>query len=123
MNCKDKTIKLEALSNGDDLDLLKKTLGVYETLPEKVKDLASSVACECSGLPLAIVTVARSMKGKQDLREWDMDKWVFPVLRSSYDHLSDTKLQEFFLYCAVLRCDDKLLVMHPLVRIMAILSS
>ncbi|KAF7836394.1 putative disease resistance protein [Senna tora] len=116
MNCKHNIITMETLSYGDALNLFKKTLGVFETLPSEVKDLAKGVMQQCEGLPLAIITIARSMKGKQDLREWkhmygslcnlengqyDMDKWVFPVLRRSYDHLTNKKLQEYFLYCAV----------------------
>ncbi|KAF7836391.1 putative disease resistance protein [Senna tora] len=119
MNCGDTMIELKRLSYWDAMDLFKKTLRGYERLPKKVKDLAWPIVNQCLGLPLAIVTIARSMKGKQDLREWQhiygrlrnlksgqydevMDKSVFPVLRSSYDRLTDTKLQEFFLYCAIL---------------------
>ncbi|KAI9112893.1 hypothetical protein K1719_016210 [Acacia pycnantha] len=55
------------------------------------------------------------MKGKTQVAEWshmldclknlghgqyEMEKWVFPVLRSSYDFLSK-KLQRLFLYCAL----------------------
>ncbi|XP_054812224.1 probable disease resistance protein At5g63020 [Prosopis cineraria] len=60
--------------------------------------------------------MARRMEGKEDIVEWnhlleslrsslsgqyDMSKWVVPILRSSYDNLDSRKLQECFLHCAL----------------------
>ncbi|KAI9104172.1 hypothetical protein K1719_023008 [Acacia pycnantha] len=116
MGCDQKNkIKVGCLGMGDGRALFKKTMGSYEGLSLEVKRIAENVADECEGLPLAIVRIATSMKGKKQVGEWshmleclknlghgqyEIDKWVFPILRSSYDFLSK-KLQRFFLYCAL----------------------
>ncbi|XP_028769968.1 probable disease resistance protein At4g27220 [Neltuma alba] len=114
MNCMKNIIEVEPLSKEDGFDLFKKTLGVHQIQPIGVEPKARAVAEQCEGLPLAIVMIARSMKGKEHIREWDhlleclqnmgdgqyhMDERVFQVLKSSYSFLND-KLQRFFLYCA-----------------------
>ncbi|KAI9078159.1 hypothetical protein K1719_039927 [Acacia pycnantha] len=116
MGCDQKNkIEVKSLDKRDSLALFKKTMGSYAALSLEVKRIARKVAYECEGLPLAIVRIARSMKGRKQVGEWshmleclknlghgqyEMDKWVFPVLKSSYDFLND-KLQRFFLYCAL----------------------
>ncbi|KAI9104213.1 hypothetical protein K1719_023049 [Acacia pycnantha] len=116
MGCDQKNkIEVQSLHKRESLALFKKTMGSYEGLSLKVKRIARKVAYECWGLPFAIVRIATSMKGKKQVGEWshmleclknlghgqyEMDKWVFPVLRSSYDFLSK-KLQRFFLYYAL----------------------
>ncbi|KAK4253624.1 hypothetical protein QN277_010273 [Acacia crassicarpa] len=107
--------KVEFLDKKDSWALFKKSIGSYEGFSLEVKRIAQNVADECEGLPLAIVRIATSMKGKKHVGEWsymlkclqnlghgqyEMEKWVFPVLRSSYDFLGK-KLQIFFLYCAL----------------------
>ncbi|XP_028788816.1 probable disease resistance protein At4g27220 [Neltuma alba] len=106
---------MEPLDTLDSWALFEKFLGSHEELSLEVKGIAYKVAEECDGLPLAIVRIATSMKGKTQAREWSnmleclgnlgngqyqMDKWVFSVSRSSYDFLTN-KLQRFFLYCAL----------------------
>ncbi|KAI9078130.1 hypothetical protein K1719_039898 [Acacia pycnantha] len=116
MGCDQKNIiEVRPLDMNDSRALFKKTMGSYEGLSLEVKRIALKVAYECEGLPLAIVRIATSMKGKKEVGEWshmleclknldngqyEMDKWVFPVFRSSYDFLTK-KLQRFFLYCAL----------------------
>ncbi|XP_028803271.1 disease resistance protein At4g27190-like [Neltuma alba] len=113
MDC-EKVIKVEPLDVEDSWALFDEFLGLNrEQLSSEVENIAWNVARNCEGFPLAIVRIATSMKGKTQVREWshmlnclgnlgkgqyEMDKWVFPVLRSSYDFLND-KLQRFFLYC------------------------
>ncbi|XP_028769969.1 probable disease resistance protein At4g27220 [Neltuma alba] len=114
MNCMKNIIEVEPLGKEDGFDLFKKTLGVHQIQPIGVEPKARAVAKQCERLPLAIVMIARSMKGKEHIREWDhlleclqnkgdeqyhMDERVFQVLKSSYSFLND-KLQRFFLYCA-----------------------
>ncbi|KAG5224017.1 disease resistance protein [Salix suchowensis] len=81
-----------------------------------------SVAMECAGLPLGIITIARSLRGVDDLPEWrttlmklrelkfrDMDEKVFKVLRVSYDRLDDgLALKQCLLYCALYPEDDEI---------------
>ncbi|XP_028803277.1 disease resistance protein At4g27190-like [Neltuma alba] len=120
MGCK-KVIEVAPLDDDDDddeesWDLFKEFLGSFrEELSSEVEDIAQNVAQKCEGFPLAIVRIATSMKGRTEAREWrhmleclenlgngqyEMDKWVLPVLRSSYDFLNN-KLQIFFLDCAL----------------------
>ena len=74
------------------------------------------VAEECAGLPLAIVTIASSMKGVCNVHEWrnalhelnrhvkgvnGMEEKVFQQLQFSYDLLRDEKVKHCFLCCAL----------------------
>ncbi|XP_028803269.1 probable disease resistance protein At4g27220 [Neltuma alba] len=113
MDC-EKVIKVKPLDEEDSWALFVEFLGLfYKELSSEVENIARNVAQKCEGFPLAIVRIATSMKGKTEAREWrhmleclenldngqyEMDKWVFPVLRSSYDFLID-EFQRFFLYC------------------------
>ncbi|KAI9104261.1 hypothetical protein K1719_023097 [Acacia pycnantha] len=112
MGCEKNTVKMESLDEIDSWALFEKTMGFHEELSLEVKEIARNISHECEGLPLVIVRIATSMKGKKQVREWshtleclknlgngqyEMDKWVLPVLRSSYDYLTN-KLQRFFLY-------------------------
>ncbi|GLT94924.1 hypothetical protein SLE2022_126350 [Rubroshorea leprosula] len=108
----DEALKLFLDKVGNDI-LLSPTLG--STL--------KMIVDECAGLPLAIVTVAGSMKGISDPRLWknalnelieqkrtvagtEADK--FGILKFSYDHLKDEKIQHCFLYCALYPEDHKI---------------
>ncbi|KAI9078139.1 hypothetical protein K1719_039907 [Acacia pycnantha] len=121
MGCEKNIVKVESLDQEDSWALFEKIMGFHEELPLEVRDIARNISHECEGLPLAIVRIATSMKGKKQVREWshmlecfvgngryemdcfvgngryEMDKWVLPALRSSYDFLTN-KLQRFFLY-------------------------
>jgi disease resistance protein RPS2 len=76
-----------------------------------MEGIAEAIARECSGLPPEIITVAGSLRGVDDLHEWnntlnklresgfrDMNE---KVLRVSYDRLGDLTLQKCLLYCAL----------------------
>ncbi|KAL3737219.1 hypothetical protein ACJRO7_026049 [Eucalyptus globulus] len=67
----------------------------------------------CKGLPLALITVGRTMAGKDDPAEWrhalttlrnkphkllGMEWEVYRILKFSYDSLNDNTLQACFLY-------------------------
>ena len=73
--------------------------------------IARSVAEHCAGLPLAIITVASSMKGEFDLPIWrntlnELNRNNIQIVNSdvkdvvSYDRLNDPKIQKYFLSCA-----------------------
>ncbi|XP_073262569.1 probable disease resistance protein At4g27220 [Populus alba] len=108
-----KTIKVEPLSIEEAWALFIKILGC---IPPGVEEIAKSMARECAGLPLGIKTMAGTMRGVDDIREWrnaleelkqsrvwqeDMDEKVFKILRFSYMHLKESALQQCFLYCAL----------------------
>ncbi|XP_028805889.1 probable disease resistance protein At4g27220 [Neltuma alba] len=110
MNCTKKTINIKPLDEEDSWDLFEKTLGIHQIQSSRVEPIARAMAKQCEGLPLAIITIARSMRGKEDyLREWnhmlegmleDMDERIFSALKSSYACLNN-KLQRLFLYYAL----------------------
>ncbi|XP_057948697.1 probable disease resistance protein At4g27220 [Malania oleifera] len=116
-------IKVEPLSNDEAWELFMEKLKPYDTLSMDVKIAAMSIARECRGLPLGIITMARSMRGVNDIREWrtavkglresnsgrpDMEEEVFSILRISYGRLKDPKVQQCFLYCALYPEDSEM---------------
>ena len=109
--------KVECLSPEASMDLFRLTVGedVFNSHPE-IPRLAQIVVEECQGLPLAIITVARAMSSRRGPREWQhaidelqsnpfrfagMGDLVLPILRFSYDSLSDDVLKTCFLYCSL----------------------
>ncbi|KAK7401863.1 hypothetical protein VNO78_13690 [Psophocarpus tetragonolobus] len=114
MNCQN-SVKVEPLPKEEAWTLFVDNLGLQTTLSPEVTKVARSVAKECAGLPLAIITMARSMRGVEEICEWrhaleelrnsetmleEMEMEVFRVLRFSYDHLNDS-IQRCFLCCAL----------------------
>ncbi|XP_073261749.1 probable disease resistance protein At1g61300 [Populus alba] len=109
MDCQ-RIIKVEPLSEGEAWDLFIDRLGRgFPLYPE----IAESIVKECDGLPLGIMTMARSMKGVDGKYRWrdallklrrleigpsDMEANVFRVLKFSYTQLNDSALQECFLH-------------------------
>ncbi|KDO37155.1 hypothetical protein CISIN_1g041519mg, partial [Citrus sinensis] len=119
-------------------------------VPALNKEIINEVVEECGCLPLAIVTVAASMSGEEEIYEWqnalnelrgrlrslnDVDTKVFGRLEFSYHRLKDEKLQQCFLYCALghtilnrlVNCcllesakDGSCVKMHDLIRDMAL---
>ncbi|XP_014524058.1 probable disease resistance protein At4g27220 [Vigna radiata var. radiata] len=115
MNCKN-SVKVEPLSMEEAWTLFVDNLGQQTNLSPEVKQVARSVAKQCAGLPLAIITMARSMRGVEEICEWrhtleelrnteakhqEMEMEVLRVLRFSYDHLNDKIVQQCFLCCAL----------------------
>ncbi|KAI9378832.1 hypothetical protein POPTR_018G136500v4 [Populus trichocarpa] len=116
-------IKVEPISQEEAWALFIERLGHDTALSPEVEQIAKSVARECAGLPLGIITMAATMRGVVDVREWsnaleelkeskvrkdDMEPDVFYILRFSYNHLSDSELQQSFLYCALFPEDFKI---------------
>ncbi|XP_057948674.1 putative disease resistance protein At4g10780 isoform X2 [Malania oleifera] len=115
MGCQRK-IKVEPLSEDEAWDLFMEKLKPYDEISPDVEVAARHIAGECGGLPLGIITMARSMRGVDDIREWstvlkelreskagrtDMDEEVFSILRISYGRLKNLIMQQCFLYCAL----------------------
>lgn len=78
--------------------------------------VARSVADKCSGLPLALITIASSMKGEYSLPIWkntfnelnkniqtvnsvDVKDMIFQNLRFSYDRLNNSEIKNCFRSC------------------------
>ncbi|PHT52171.1 hypothetical protein CQW23_06633 [Capsicum baccatum] len=109
MGCKE-LLEVKKLNIDDAWELFKKSLGSETRLSPDISRVAKSMAGRCEGLPLGLITLAGSMRGVTDIREWnnalnefpdDMENDVFKVLKYSYDRLRDTIMQECFLYCAL----------------------
>ncbi|KAL3849071.1 hypothetical protein ACJIZ3_010953 [Penstemon smallii] len=126
IGCKENFV-VETLCRDEAWDLFQETLGQETTLSPQVKEIAKSMAKECDGLPLGIITIAGSMRGETDIHVWrntitelkesllrldDMEDKVFAVLKYSFDRLDPhykreykgneyTKLQLCFLYCSL----------------------
>ncbi|CAA3024468.1 probable disease resistance At5g63020 [Olea europaea subsp. europaea] len=113
--CCEKIIKVNTLSKQEALDLFLKTLDCGEPSLE-VKEICKNMVNKCGGLPLALITLAGSMRGVNDIHEWrdaserlkesrmrqaGMEIEVFPILLYSYQRLRDTRLQHCFLYCSL----------------------
>jgi disease resistance protein RPS2 len=115
MNCKN--IKMELLSKEESRNLFLDTMGrdVLINNPN-LKATVEEVVKECARLPLAIITIARSLKNVVDSSEWmnalqelrtsmkgpdNVATAVFKRLQFSYKRLKDEKLQHCLLYCAL----------------------
>ncbi|KAL2506347.1 putative disease resistance protein [Abeliophyllum distichum] len=114
MGCQ-RVIKVNTISEQEVWELFLKKLGRVELHPE-VEEICKKMVKRCGGLPLALVTLAGSMRGVTDIHEWrdaseelkqscmgraDMENEVLPILLYSYDRLRDPKLQRCFLYCSL----------------------
>ncbi|GKV34472.1 hypothetical protein SLEP1_g42844 [Rubroshorea leprosula] len=125
MNCE--IVNLEPLPKKEALQLflnkvgsavLTASGGIINTLEPTLRQVVE----ECGGLPLAIVTVASSMKKESSPQLWQnaLDELrnrrrvvagtiivegamndAFEILKFSFDHLNDEKIQYCFLYCAL----------------------
>ncbi|GLT32763.1 hypothetical protein SLA2020_074060 [Shorea laevis] len=124
-------IKVETLSKDEALKLFLNKVGdapltcpgggIKEDLESTLKDIVD----ECDGLPLALITVAGSLKGISESRLWSValnqlrdckrnvagtdDDNAFKILKFSYDRLMNPKIQYCFLYCALYPEDCKIL--------------
>ncbi|KAK6269676.1 hypothetical protein POUND7_006781 [Theobroma cacao] len=109
-----KEVHLNILSENEAWALFKDKAGVEDDSPTLI--VAKEVARECNGLPLAIVTVAKALKGKS-LNGWivanhrlrdsrpldnqDVCGGIYSRLELSYDYLEDDNVKSCFLLCSL----------------------
>ncbi|ESR65190.1 hypothetical protein CICLE_v10007349mg [Citrus x clementina] len=114
MGCEE--IPVDLLSEDEALRLFSKHVGDRLLHIPTIEPILKQVLEQCAGLPLAIVTVASSMRDVKDVDLWKnalnelkkhsssvegiRDK-VIPRLKFSYDRLMDSKIKHCFLYCAL----------------------
>ncbi|GAU43412.1 hypothetical protein TSUD_398890 [Trifolium subterraneum] len=105
----DFTFKLELLSENETWNLFQFMAGdVVKDI--NLKDVAFQVAQKCEGLPLRVVTVARAMKNRRDVKYWEyalrklqsndgleMDAKTNSALELSYDSLESDEMRDLFL--------------------------
>ncbi|KAM3696012.1 hypothetical protein ACJW30_06G006700 [Castanea mollissima] len=115
------SIKMKLLSEEESWDLFLKRVGPDVLNTRDIEPIVKEVVKECAGLPLAIFTIAASLKTASGVSEWRNAlnelrtpkkgaKYVnaatiFETLRFSYDRLKDEGLQRCLLYCALF-CED-----------------
>nr|ABF81425.1 NBS-LRR type disease resistance protein [Populus trichocarpa] len=128
-----KTIKVEPLSMEEAWALFMKVLGC---IPPEVEEIARSIASECAGLPLGIITMAGTMRGvddryfrirREDLIAYLIDEGVIKGLKSkeaefNKGHSMLNKLERVCLLESAKEefDDDRYVKMHDLVMDMAI---
>ncbi|ESR40548.1 hypothetical protein CICLE_v10027428mg, partial [Citrus x clementina] len=110
-------LKVECLGPEDAWRLFRENLrrDVLDNHPD-IPELARSVAKECAGLPLALITIGRAMACKKTPHEWHhaiqvlrrsssefpgMGKEVYPLLKFSHDSLPDDTIRSCLLYCGL----------------------
>ncbi|CAA3007003.1 probable disease resistance At5g63020, partial [Olea europaea subsp. europaea] len=114
MDCQ-RIIKVNTLSEQEASELFLKKLGRVELHPE-VERIHKKMVKRCGGLPLALVTLAGSMRGVTGIYEWrdalegleescmrqaNMEDKVLSILSYSYDRLGDEKLKNCLLRCSL----------------------
>nr|GMC55547.1 probable disease resistance protein At1g12290 isoform X2 [Ipomoea batatas] len=91
-------------------------------LTDAIEKYAKELAKKCGGLPLALNTVAASMRGVNDDHSWrtaiknfrngspqmgdNLENDVFEILKFSFNKLTNPKWKECFLYCCLYPEDD-----------------
>ncbi|GKV02979.1 hypothetical protein SLEP1_g15350 [Rubroshorea leprosula] len=113
----EQVIRMQQLSERESLNLFLDTVG-DDTLMKSpnLEETLKFVVAECAGLPLAIVVIAKSMRGENDISVWrnalfelqnrvkrvnDWDDEIFQRLKFSYDRLNNPELQDCFLHCSL----------------------
>ncbi|XP_039135521.1 disease resistance protein At4g27190-like [Dioscorea cayenensis subsp. rotundata] len=125
-------IKVECLAGEESWALFKEKVGGEDVImsPE-IEPIARKVACECGGLPLALITVGRALRKEYQLEVWrnalqelktsssdqidGMGKDVFVSLKFSYKRLRNDKIRACFLYC-VLYPEGVYIFVHHLIE-------
>ncbi|XP_058189660.1 disease resistance protein At4g27190-like isoform X2 [Rhododendron vialii] len=122
MECR--PVKVDLLTEEEALTLfLTKAVGHDTVLASEVEEIAAKIAKQCACLPLAIVTLAGSLRGLKGIRQWrnalnelisstkdasnDVSK-VIERLKFSYSRLGNKVLQDCFLYCSLYPEDYKI---------------
>ncbi|GLU15301.1 hypothetical protein SLE2022_318030 [Rubroshorea leprosula] len=115
-----KIVKVQPLSQEESLKLFLDTVGDDILQVTGLKDILKLIVEECAGLPLAIVVIAASMRGVDDVNVWrnaltelrervegvnDWDDQIFQRLRFSFDRLDRLDIKKCFLYCSLFRED------------------
>ncbi|XVF78097.1 hypothetical protein PTKIN_Ptkin14bG0101400 [Pterospermum kingtungense] len=114
MGCE--VLKVQPLSEEESLNLFLNQVGHSVLEIPTLEEIVKLIVQQCGGLPLAIVTVAGSLKGVDDIREWrhalnelsgrlkgakGLETEIFECLIYSYERLGDPRIQNCFLYCAL----------------------
>ncbi|GLT90466.1 hypothetical protein SLE2022_083960 [Rubroshorea leprosula] len=110
-------VKVPPLPEQESLNLFLDKVGQDVLRNPKLEEILKLMVAECAGLPLAIVVIAGSMRGAEEISEWrnalrelrqcvvdtekDSEDEIFKRLKFSYDRLPNSSIQECFLYCSL----------------------
>ncbi|XP_057989714.1 disease resistance protein At4g27190 [Hevea brasiliensis] len=125
-----KIIQVDVLSEQESWSLLKRNAGDAIESSPTMNSVAKEICKECGGLPIAIVTIGRAMRGK-DLEEWKetalelkkakplniegVNDKVYNCLKLSYDYLEEEEAKFMFWFCCLFPEDFDILI-EDLVR-------
>ncbi|KAL5825411.1 hypothetical protein ACOSQ3_021474 [Xanthoceras sorbifolium] len=122
MNCK--TVDVKLLSEKEALELFFEKARLNVSKVPNLKETVELIVKQCARLPPTIVTIASSLMGEEDIREWRnalseltnnvmsikvSDNGVFVQLKFSFDRLKDEKFKRCFLCCALYPEDHDIL--------------
>jgi disease resistance protein RPS2 len=116
-----KQIQVPYLQETEAWELFREKVGDQTIFSPRIEDRARILVTEMKGLPLALVTVGRTMYGKFRPDQWDsaiqymkksccidtnedplkMEEEVFRKIMFSYDYLKSERLKKCFLTCAL----------------------
>ncbi|GKV27461.1 hypothetical protein SLEP1_g36633 [Rubroshorea leprosula] len=110
-------VKVPPLPEQESLKLFLDKVGQDVLRIPNLEEILKLMVAECAGLPLAIVVIAGSMRGVEDIFEWrnalrelrqcvvdtekDLEDEIFKRLKFSYDRLPNSSIQKCFLYCSL----------------------
>ncbi|XP_028200775.1 probable disease resistance protein At4g27220 isoform X1 [Glycine soja] len=116
-------IELNLLAGDEAWDLFKLNANITDDSPYASKGVATKIVDECRGLPIAIVTVGSTLKGKT-VKEWelalsrlkdseplDIPKGLrspYGCLGLSYDNLTNELAKSLFLLCSIFPEDHEI---------------
>ncbi|KAE8713008.1 hypothetical protein F3Y22_tig00110220pilonHSYRG00059 [Hibiscus syriacus] len=114
------TVPIDVLDGDEAWALFRMKAELDERVPRDIIEEAKKVAEECKGLPVAIVTLARALKGTKTRDGWEMarkklassrlleignieeeEKNAYQCIKMSYDYLKKETVKRCFLLCAV----------------------
>ncbi|OMP06325.1 hypothetical protein COLO4_08188 [Corchorus olitorius] len=112
-----KNLAIEILAKGEAWNLFKNIAGdIVET--SNIQSTAIAIANKCAGLPIAIATVAKALKRKEESYHWDdaLEKLnkpsemnftdipgdVYAAIELSYKFLETREVQPTFLLCSIM---------------------
>ncbi|XP_031254172.1 disease resistance protein At4g27190-like [Pistacia vera] len=127
-------IPLNVLEEDEGVTLLKRQAGIDDD-SVSLNTLATEIAKECDGLPLALVTIGSHLRGKKDTETWEFvcervkkskledinhvnctQSGVYAILKWSYDYLKTDEIKFCFLMCSLFP-EDFEIPLEDLVRI------
>ncbi|KAJ0087680.1 hypothetical protein Patl1_33098 [Pistacia atlantica] len=112
-------IPLNVLEEHEGVALLKRQARIDDDC-DKLNTLATQIARECDGLPLALVTTGRHLNGEKKIEMWELvydklkkskledlchvnsvQRGVYASLKLSYDYLKTDEIKFCFLMCSL----------------------